>query len=117
MKIFAKAKSKTKVGKDTSFFREKVYEFTRKIPKGKVATYGLLARLAGNPKAARAVGGFMRTNPDAPHTPCHRVVSKNGNLTGYSLGKGISTKKSMLEAEGVAFIGNRVNLKKALWRI
>lgn len=95
-------------------FKEKVYEFTRKIPQGKVATYGQLACLAGKPKAARAVGGFMRVNPDAPHTPCHRVVAKNGSLTGYSAGKGIPTKKKMLEVEGVCFIGNKVDMKKAL---
>ena len=96
-------------------FKEKIYEFTRKIPKGKVATYGQLARLAGKPRATRAVGGFMRTNPDAPRTPCHRVVAKDGSLTGYSLGEGITTKKDMLEKEGVPFIRNKVSLKKALW--
>ncbi|MFH0773593.1 MAG: MGMT family protein [bacterium] len=96
-------------------FREKVYKLTRKIPKGKVATYGQLAGLAGKPKAARAVGIFMRTNPDAPHTPCHRVVAKDGSLAGYSLGKGISTKKQLLKQEGVLFIGKKVNMKKALW--
>ena len=96
-------------------FKESVYELTRKIPKGKVATYGQLARLAGKPKAARAVGGFMRINPHAPQTPCHRVVSKDGNLTGYSLGRGIATKKQVLEAEGVRIRGNRVDLKQSLW--
>jgi len=92
-----------------------VYEFTRKIPKGKVATYGQLARLAGNIKAARAVGLFMKTNPDAPHTPCHRVVAKDGSLTGYSLGKRIPTKRHILKEEGVSFIGNKVNMEKAFW--
>lgn len=96
-------------------FKEKVYKLTRKIPKGKVATYGQLARLAGKPNAARAVGAFMRVNPDAPNTPCHRVVASDGNLTGYSMG-GLQVKKRMLEVEGVQFIGNRVNLKKSLWR-
>lgn len=87
------------------------------IPQGKVATYGQLAKLAGKPKAARAVGGFMRTNPNAPHTPCHRVVSKDGSLTGYSMGKGVFTKRKMLEKEGVEFIGNKVNMNKSLWMI
>jgi len=95
--------------------REKVYELTKLVPQGKVATYGQLAKLAGKPKAARAVGGFMRTNPDAPRTPCHRVVAHDGSLTGYSAGKGISTKRKMLEKEGVLFIGNKVDLKKSLW--
>ncbi|MCX6732054.1 MAG: MGMT family protein [Candidatus Roizmanbacteria bacterium] len=99
----------------TTSFKEKIYKITRRIPKGKVATYGQLALLAGKPKAARAVGSFMRTNPDAPRTPCHRVVSKNGALTGYSMKKGIVTKKHMLLAEGVPFIGEKVDIKKALW--
>lgn len=96
-------------------FRDKVYEITRQIPAGRVATYGQIAALAGNPKAARAVGMCMRTNPDAPHTPCHRVVSVNGKLTGYSAGDGIPTKKEMLLKEGVVFKGEKVNLHLFLW--
>ena len=98
-----------------TLFREKVYKLTRQIPKGKVATYGQLARLAGSPRAARAVGVCMKTNPDAPNTPCHRVVSANGNLTGYSAGNGISTKKKMLIAEGVDFKDDKVNLTVSQW--
>jgi len=96
-------------------FKEKIYSLTNQIPKGKVATYGQLARLGGKPKAARAVGGFMRTNPNAPHTPCHRVVAKDGSLTGYSAGNGISTKKTLLLKEGVIFRGEKVDLEKSLW--
>ena len=59
-------------------FKEKVYKICRSIPKGKVVTYGQIARLAGKPKAARAVGSFMKNNPDAPIVPCHRVVASNG---------------------------------------
>ncbi len=96
-------------------FREKVYEITRKIPKGKVATYKQVAKLAGNPKAARAVGIFMKINPDAPKTPCHRVVSSSGNLTGYSADGGIPTKKKMLLEEGVKFKNNIVDLSLSQW--
>ena len=96
-------------------FKEKVYEITNQIPKGKVATYGQIARLAGNTKAARAVGMCMRTNPNAPHTPCHRVVAADGKLTGYSAGNGIPTKKEMLIAEGVFFSGSKVDLTKSQW--
>ena len=92
-------------------FKEKVYKNLRLVPKGKVVTYGQLARLSGNPKAARAVGYYMRTNPDAPGTPCHRVVASDGTLTGYSGRGGIKTKKKMLFFEGVKFNNNRVNLK------
>lgn len=99
-------------------FREKVYALAANIPRGKVATYGQLARMAGKPRAARAVGACMRTNPDMNIVPCHRVVASNGALTGYAFGAGISTKKEKLVREGVAFAGpsgSRVDLKKSGW--
>lgn len=96
-------------------FREKVYNLTKKIPKGKVATYGQIAKLSGYSKAARAVGLFMKTNPDVPHTPCHRVVAADGSLTGYSGTGGISQKKRMLIVEGVDFRKGKINLDVSLW--
>ena len=96
-------------------FKEKVYKICRSIPKGKVATYGQLAKLAGKPKSARAVGVFMKNNPDAPQTPCHRVVAGNGSLTGYSGVGGINKKKKMLLAEGVCFKNNKVDLFRFQW--
>ena len=98
-----------------NLFREKVYRLCRQIPKGKVATYGQLARLAGNSKAARTVGMLMRVNPDAPHTPCHRVVAADGRLTGYSGKGGLATKKKMLTKEGVIFKKIKVDLLKSQW--
>ena len=97
-------------------FREKVYEITKQIPKGKVATYGQLARLVGNAKAARAVGALMRVNPNAPHTPCHRVVAQDGSLTGYSGVGGVAGKKKMLLTEGVFFQGDKVDLSRSGWQ-
>lgn len=97
-------------------FKEQVYALTRSIPKGKVATYGQLAELAGSPGAARAVGGLMRTNPDIPKTPCHRVVASDGSLTGYSAGAGIATKRQMLLKEGVSFKAHKVDLAQSLWK-
>ncbi|MBI5122476.1 MGMT family protein [Candidatus Roizmanbacteria bacterium] len=96
-------------------FRNKVYQVTRAIPKGKVATYGQLARLAGKPKAAQAVGVFMKNNPDAPIVPCHRVVASDGKLTGYFGVGGITQKKKMLFDQGVCFKNNRVNLSISKW--
>jgi O-6-methylguanine DNA methyltransferase len=96
-------------------YKEKVYKITREIPKGKVATYGQLARLAGKPKAARAVGMLMAKNSDAPHTPCHRVVASDGSLHGYSGKGGIGGKRKMLINEGVEFVGDKVNLLNCLW--
>ena len=97
-------------------FKEKIYSLTRAIPKGKVATYGQLAKLAGKPRAARAVGLYMRTNPDAPNTPCHRVVASNGELTGYSGKGGVSGKRKMLLTEGVVFNGRKVDLLRSQWK-
>lgn len=97
-------------------FREQIYLLAKQIPKGKVATYGQLAKLVGSPKAARAVGMCMRTNPNAPIVPCHRVVSSTGKLTGYSAGEGIPTKKNMLLEEGVQFIGDYVDLAQSQWQ-
>lgn len=100
----------------TTTFADRVYEIVREIPKGKVSTYGQVAGLAGNTRAARAVGMLMAKNKDIPKTPCHRVVAKNGALHGYSGRGGISQKRKMLIAEGVFFNGNRVDLEKSLTR-
>jgi len=94
--------------------QELVYEVTSRIPKGKVATYGQIARLVGKPKAARMVGHYMKINPHAPRVPCHRVVGAGGTLTGYALG-GVTAKQKLLQKEGVEFVGDRVNLLKSQW--
>lgn len=96
-------------------FSEKVYVVAKKIPQGKVATYGQLARLAGSPRAARAVGMLMRCNPDKKTIPCHRVVSSTGALTGYAFG-GVSVKKKILEKEGVKFRDEKIDLKVSSWK-
>ncbi len=96
-------------------FKDTVYNITAHIPKGKVATYGQIALLAGNPKAARAVGSFMKTNPFAPRVPCHRVVAGNGSLTGYSAAGGVVKKKSMLIREGVRFLKEKVDMSRSRW--
>lgn len=96
--------------------REKAYSIARRIPKGKVTTYGQIAKLAGNPKASRAVGMFMKTNPHAPEVPCHRVVGKDGSLTGFSADGGVERKREMLETEGVLFKGDKVDMTTSLWQ-
>lgn len=93
-------------------FRDKVYEILRTIPPGKVVTYGQLAAMAGRPNAARAVGMFMKNNPDAPRTPCHRVVAADGSMHGYSGQGGIETKRKMLASEGVAMKNGKAIVEK-----
>jgi len=95
-------------------FREKTLAVVAQIPKGKVATYGQVAKLAGSPRAARAVGRLMSTNTDTKNIPCHRVVGADGLLTGYAYG-GTLIKHQKLQDEGVAFSGVRVNLSTSLW--
>jgi O-6-methylguanine DNA methyltransferase len=97
-------------------FTDRVYAIAAKIPKGKVATYGQLAKIAGNPKAARAVGMAMRSNPSRKTVPCHRVVASTGALTGYAFGKGIATKMNLLKKEGVRFTGDKVDLASSGWK-
>ena len=74
-------------------FREKVYAAARKIPRGKVATYGAVALAIGAPRAARAVGNALNKNPFAPKVPCHRVVRADGSLGGYASGERAKTKR------------------------
>lgn len=83
-------------------FRRKALRAAFKIPFGRVITYGELARNAGSPKASRAAGQAMATNPIPIVIPCHRVVGSDGHLTGYSGGDGIDFKRRLLEMEGVA---------------
>ena len=102
--------------KSASLFRKRVEEIVAAIPSGKVATYGQVAKLAGVPGAARAVGMCMRTNKDTEAVPCHRVVGSSGKLTGYAYGDGTSTKKKMLVEEGVIFKGEAVDLGASGWK-
>jgi O-6-methylguanine DNA methyltransferase len=96
-------------------FARKVYAAANKIPKGAVATYGEIARMAGKPRAARAVGSLMRRNTHPALCPCHRVVARDGTLAGYGFG-GVGEKRKKLIDEGVSFAGARVDLEKSLWR-
>ncbi len=96
-------------------FRDKVYELCRKVPRGRVTTYGELARAAGNSKAARAVGQIMNVNPDAPQTPCHRVVRSDGSVGGYRFGE--SKKVKRLRSEGIEIKSGRIkNFEKTFYR-
>ncbi len=83
-----------------SRFRVRVYGQCRKIPYGTVLTYGQLARLAGSPRAARAVGGAMAANRVPILVPCHRVVASDGGLGGFSAPGGVSMKTRLLTLEG-----------------
>ena len=93
---------------------EQVYKIVRQIPKGKVTTYGVIARKLGT-RDSRKVGYALHANPD-PETPCHRVVNKDGKLAdSYAFG-GWEKQKEKLLAEGVVFASEKtVDLEKCLW--
>lgn len=79
-----------------SQFKDKVFEITKAIPEGETLTYGEVARRAGKPGAARAVGAVLKTNFD-PAIPCHRVIKSDGTLGGYN--RGAENKKKILTKE------------------
>ncbi len=92
---------------------EKIYEVVRSIPQGKVATYGQVALLAGNPRWARVVGYALHINPDPSNIPCHRVVNREGKVAPEFAFGGAGVQRERLEAEGVVFEKDgTVDLKK-----
>jgi O-6-methylguanine DNA methyltransferase len=95
-------------------FSERVLLVVRRIPPGRVATYGDVARLAGRPRAWRAVGNIMR-GCRRPDIPCHRVIASGGALGGY--GGSEALKRSLLVAEGILVVGRRIrDLKRVRWQ-
>lgn len=97
-------------------FFEDVYEVVKRIPKGKVATYGQIARLIGEPRKARIVGWALHSNPYRGVVPCHRVVDRNGKLSGGFAFGGKEVQKKLLEDEGIKFNSDGIiNLKVYLW--
>ena len=82
-------------------FQLKVWNYLRKIPRGKVRTYLEVAKAIRKPKAFRAVANAVAKNPYPPKIPCHRVIRSDGSLGGYSAKGGIKTKKLLLQKEGI----------------
>ena len=91
-------------------FERDVYETVKRIPKGKVATYGQVAFFAGYPGAARAVGNALHRNPDETNVPCHRVVSAGGAMArSFGFGGPLEQKRRLM-AEGVHVMDLKVDL-------
>ena len=92
---------------------ERIYEVVKAIPKGKVATYGQVALLAGNPRWARVVGYALHVNPEPGVIPCHRVVNRMGKTSVAFAFGGEDMQRKLLEEEGVIFESDgTVDLKK-----
>ena len=82
-------------------FQLKVWNYLKKIPKGKVKTYLEVAKAIGKPKAFRAVANAIGKNPNPPKIPCHRVIRSDGRLGGYSGKGGVQQKRRLLILEKV----------------
>ncbi len=91
---------------------KRIYEAVKLIPKGKVATYGQVAEMAGDKKMARAVGNALHKNPDPEHIPCFRVVNAKGELAGAFAFGGEGAQAKRLEEDGVEVIDGKVDLSK-----
>lgn len=95
---------------------KRIYEAVKKIPKGYVATYAMVAQLAGDRKMARAVGNALHKNPDPDNIPCFRVVNSKGELAGEFAFGGSGAQARLLEAEGIIVSDGKVDLNKYLWK-
>jgi O-6-methylguanine DNA methyltransferase len=93
-----------------STFRRRVLAVVRRIPAGRVATYGDVAAAAGRPRAARAVGNIMK-GCASPGVPCHRVVAAGGLIGGYGGNEGL--KRALLRAEGLVVSSRRIRAFEA----
>lgn len=97
-------------------FYNQVWDMVKKIPRGKVATYGQIAVLCGSPRASRAVGYALHANPDNSVIPCHRVVNRFGRLAEAYVFGGKEIQKQLLESEGVKVNDDfTVDLEKYIW--
>ena len=95
---------------------KRIYEAVKRIPKGRVATYGQVAEMAGDRKMARAVGNALHKNPDPESIPCHRVVNSKGELAGEYVFGGAWKQAENLRAEGVESVNGKVDLNKYQYR-
>lgn len=91
-------------------FTQKVHAAAKKIPRGKVSTYGAVAFAVGDPGAARAVGNALNKSPGMPSCPCHRVIRSNGDVGGFA--NDTPAKVALLKKDGVVVANNWVDLRK-----
>lgn len=97
-------------------FTERVVKVIKRIPKGRVATYGLVAAMAGNPRAARQVVRTLNTQSEKHDLPWHRVINSKGTIS-LPKGRGFELQRSMLEDEGVEITkAGAVDLDRYLWK-
>ena len=96
-------------------FFEKTIEIVKLIPFGKVTSYGAIARTIGISSSARTVGWVLNSVKERENIPCHRVVNRNGDLSGKHHFATPTLMKDLLLAEGIEFIEERVDMEKYFW--
>tara|TARA_Y100001935_G_scaffold219099_1_gene192176 strand:+ start:369 stop:686 length:318 start_codon:yes stop_codon:yes gene_type:complete len=97
-------------------FFQRVYDVVRKIPFGRVSTYGLIARHLGSTSSARTVGWALNACHNDSSIPAHRVVNRNGVLTGKHHFKGIELMQQLLENEGVTIVDDKIlDFEQKIW--
>lgn len=98
-------------------FNRRVYSIVRRIPRGMVTTYGIIAQALGDPRKAREVGWALNAKPKGESAPAHRVVNREGKLSGGWAFGSPAVQRGLLEEEGVSFLQDgRVDLEGQLWR-
>ena len=98
---------------NAAVFDREVYALVRRVPPGRMVTYGQVAALLGRPRAARAVGGAMRRCPAG--VPWHRVVNAQGRISRRARAASMVTQRLLLEREGVTLRRGRVDLARHAW--
>ena len=99
----------------SSTYQQRIIALIKRIPRGRVATYGHLARLAGNPHGARQVVWALNSSWEKENLPWHRVINSQGRIS-LKPGQGFELQKALLEDEGVCFDANdTVDLERYLW--
>ena len=102
--------------KNKDNFFERVYEVVRQIPHGKVTSYGAIAKAIGSPQSSRMVGYAMNASHNMEDVPAHRVVNRNGVLTGKFHFDGTNLMQQLLESEGIKVVDNKIlNFKEHFW--
>ena len=95
---------------------QRIWDAVRRVPRGRVATYGQIAYEAGYPKQARLAGYALFNTPPGVKLPWHRVINAQGRISFPPRSEHYKKQKTLLEREGVVFLRGRVNLERFLWR-
>jgi methylated-DNA-protein-cysteine methyltransferase related protein len=105
------------MNKDNDNFFERVYAIVRQIPEGKVTSYGAIAKALGTARSARMVGWAMNAAHSLEDVPAHRVVNRNGLLTGKHHFDGTNLMQQLLENEGIVVVHNQIiDFEKFFWK-